>query len=145
MNGVQTVALFGQQNSGKSNSLLVLAENALGPDENLGTCPAPMAVIQCHYHTDASSYAPGFAAAFRPNDEAQGVTNVTRGRDMEAATDIHVLLQFLLGFPSPVYAFHKLLHDDEGKKLSKSKGSPSLASLRDAGWTAKAVQEKLGF
>jgi glutamyl-Q tRNA(Asp) synthetase len=79
------------------------------------------------------------------DDAAQGVTNVTRGRDMEAATDIHVLLQFLLGFRSPVYTFHRLLLDDEGRKLSKSKGSPSLASLRDAGWTAEAVRQELGF
>lgn len=79
------------------------------------------------------------------DDEAQGVTNVTRGRDMEAATDIHVLLQFLFGLRSPVYTFHKLLLDDEGRKLSKSKGSPSLASLREAGWTAEAVRQKLGF
>ena len=79
------------------------------------------------------------------DDDAQGVTHVTRGRDMEPSTDIHVLLQFLLGLPSPIYNFHKLILDDQGKKLAKSKGSPSLASLRDAGWTAEAVRKHLGF
>ena len=79
------------------------------------------------------------------DDAAQGVTHVTRGRDMEAATDIHVLLQFLLGLPSPIYAFHKLLLGDDRKKLSKSRGSPSLRDLRDAGWTPEAVRQHLGF
>lgn len=79
------------------------------------------------------------------DDDAQGVTNVTRGRDMEASTDIHVLLQFLLGLRSPVYTFHKLILDDEGRKLAKSRSSETLADLRAAGWTAKGVRAKLGF
>ncbi|HEV7275595.1 MAG TPA: tRNA glutamyl-Q(34) synthetase GluQRS [Devosiaceae bacterium] len=79
------------------------------------------------------------------DDAAQQVTHVTRGRDMEPATDVHVLLQFLLGLPSPVYTFHKLLLDDEGRKLAKSRGSETLADLRAAGWTAERVRERLGF
>jgi glutamyl-Q tRNA(Asp) synthetase len=79
------------------------------------------------------------------DDAAQGVTHVTRGRDMEASTDIHVLLQMLLGLPTPTYTFHKLILDAEGRKLSKSKGSESLRSLRAAGWTAGDVKRELGF
>ncbi len=79
------------------------------------------------------------------DDAAQGITLVTRGRDMEAATDIHVLLQMLLGLPSPGYCFHKLLLDGEGKKLSKSKGSPSLRSLRDAGWSPADIRAAVGL
>ena len=79
------------------------------------------------------------------DDEAQGITHVTRGRDMEAATDIHVLLQALLEFSTPVYTFHELLLDDEGRKLAKSRGSKSLADLRAEGWTAEDVRQRLGF
>ena len=79
------------------------------------------------------------------DDDAQGITHVTRGRDMEPSTDIHVLLQMLLGLSSPLYTFHKLILDAEGKKLSKSKGSTSLRSLRDAGLTAAEVRRELGF
>ena len=43
------------------------------------------------------------------DDAFQGVTHVTRGTDMEAATDIHVLLQMLLGLPTPIYTFHRLI------------------------------------
>jgi glutamyl-Q tRNA(Asp) synthetase len=79
------------------------------------------------------------------DDAAQGITHVTRGRDMEASTDIHVLLQLLLGLEQPIYTFHKLILDDEGNKLSKSKGSPTLRSLRESGWTAADVRAAVGF
>jgi glutamyl-Q tRNA(Asp) synthetase len=79
------------------------------------------------------------------DDAAQGVTHVTRGRDMEATTDIHVLLQMLLGLPSPIYNFHRLILDDEGRKLSKSKGSESLADLRARGWTPDDVRRAVGI
>jgi glutamyl-Q tRNA(Asp) synthetase len=74
------------------------------------------------------------------DDAAQGVTHVTRGRDLEAATDIHVLLQMLLGLPSPTYHFHRLLLGDDGEKLAKSKGSQSLRDLRAEGWTPEDVK-----
>lgn len=79
------------------------------------------------------------------DDAAQGVTHVTRGRDMEAATDIHALLQMLLGLPSPIYNFHRLILDDEGRKLAKSKGSESLADLRAKGWTPEDVRRAVGL
>jgi glutamyl-Q tRNA(Asp) synthetase len=79
------------------------------------------------------------------DDATQGVTRVTRGMDLFAATDLHVLLQRLLGLPSPVYCHHELLLDGQGEKLAKSKGAPSLRSLRDSGETAAAVRYGLGF
>ena len=79
------------------------------------------------------------------DDAAQGITHVTRGRDMEAATDIHVLLQMLLGLSQPIYTFHRMILGEDGKKLSKSKGSPSLRSLRESGWTAADIRAAAGF
>jgi glutamyl-Q tRNA(Asp) synthetase len=79
------------------------------------------------------------------DDAAQGITHITRGRDMEAATDIHVLLQMLLGYATPIYYFHRLLLDDDGQKLSKSKNSQTLADLRSEGWTADDVKRAVGF
>lgn len=79
------------------------------------------------------------------DDAAQQITHVTRGRDMEAATDIHVLLQMLLGLPQPIYNFHRLILGEDGRKLSKSKGSPSLCDLRASGETAQAIRAGLGF
>ena len=79
------------------------------------------------------------------DDAAQGITHVTRGRDLEAATDIHVLLQMLLGLPTPLYHFHRLLLGDDGEKLAKSKGSQSLKDLRAQGWTPDDVRRAVGF
>jgi glutamyl-Q tRNA(Asp) synthetase len=78
------------------------------------------------------------------DDALQGVTHVVRGRDLEAATDIHALLQRLLGLPTPFYHFHELLIDEAGRKLAKSRQSESLADLRAQGATAAALRRRLG-
>ncbi|MEH3148009.1 MAG: tRNA glutamyl-Q(34) synthetase GluQRS [Methylobacterium frigidaeris] len=79
------------------------------------------------------------------DDALQGVTHVVRGRDLEAASDLHVLLQALLGLPSPAYHHHALIRDAAGAKLSKSLGSVALAELRQGGVTAGEVWLRLGF
>jgi glutamyl-Q tRNA(Asp) synthetase len=79
------------------------------------------------------------------DDAEQGITHVTRGRDMEAATDIHALLQMLLGLPSPIYNFHKLILNDDGKKLAKTRNSEGLADLRAKGWTPEDVRRAVGL
>jgi glutamyl-Q tRNA(Asp) synthetase len=79
------------------------------------------------------------------DDAAEGITHVTRGRDLEAATDIHVLLQMLLSAPAVCYHFHRLVTDDAGEKLSKSRGSPSLRDLRAEGQTPADIRRILGF
>ena len=67
------------------------------------------------------------------DDHVQGVTLVTRGEDLFAATDIHRLLQALLGFATPEYHHHRLLTGNDGARLAKRAGAPSLRSLREAG------------
>lgn len=67
------------------------------------------------------------------DDALQGVTHVVRGKDLEAATPLHVLLQNLLGLPTPLYHHHDLLQDGQGQKLSKSLRSQSIADLRASG------------
>lgn len=79
------------------------------------------------------------------DDALQGVSHVVRGRDLEAATDIHVLLQNLLGLPTPLYHFHRLLLDETGQKLAKSRQSESLADLRARGVSGDEIRARLGF
>jgi len=79
------------------------------------------------------------------DDARQGVTHVTRGRDLYAATDIHRLLQVVLGLPEPLYHHHRLLMDAEGRKLAKTEGDTALASLRAAGLTAAEVRARIGL
>lgn len=79
------------------------------------------------------------------DDAAQGVTHVTRGRDLLAATDLHRLLQVLLDLPEPVYQHHELITDDSGRKLSKSAKDTSLRRLRADGASAEDIRARLGF
>jgi glutamyl-Q tRNA(Asp) synthetase len=77
------------------------------------------------------------------DDAADGVTLVTRGTDLFAATHIHRLLQALLGLPVPRWHHHPLLLDESGGKLAKRRGSPALADLRLAGEDGVALTQRL--
>ena len=77
------------------------------------------------------------------DDAADGITLVTRGRDLFMATHIHRLLQALLDLPVPVWHHHPLLTDVHGCKLAKRRGSPSLADRRRAGEDGAAIAERL--
>jgi len=77
------------------------------------------------------------------DDAADGVSLVTRGMDLFAATHVHRLLQALLGLPVPAWHHHALLLDAEGKKLAKRRGSPSLADRRLAGEDGRALADSL--
>jgi glutamyl-Q tRNA(Asp) synthetase len=73
------------------------------------------------------------------DDCVQGVTDVVRGADLEPSTGLHVLLQRLLGFSTPDYRHHRLVLDEEGRKLSKSKGAATLRDLHARGASAADV------
>jgi glutamyl-Q tRNA(Asp) synthetase len=79
------------------------------------------------------------------DDARQGVTHVTRGRDLFQATGLHRLLQVLLGSPEPVYQHHRLLTDVEGRKLSKSAGDTALVELRQAGTSVDELRRMIGL
>lgn len=93
-------------------------------DVVLGRADAPVSYHLCATHDDA----------------AQGVTLVTRGYDLRPATDLHRLLQALMGWTEPAYAHHALLTDAAGRRLSKRDGAASIASLREAGLTPGQVR-----
>lgn len=77
------------------------------------------------------------------DDAADGVTLVTRGKDLFAATHVHRILQALLDLPVPHWHHHELLLDEDGQKLAKRRGSPSLADRREAGEDGLALAEQL--
>ncbi len=77
------------------------------------------------------------------DDAADGVTLVTRGRDLFAATHIHRLLQALLDLPVPRWHHHALLLDAEGRKLAKRRGSKALSDRRKAGEDGAEWAEKV--
>lgn len=74
------------------------------------------------------------------DDARQGVTHIHRGHDLFTATHTQVLLQGLLGLPTPVYRHHALLLDDQGRRLAKRKGSKSLRDFQYEGMDAEAIK-----
>lgn len=77
------------------------------------------------------------------DDAAQAITHVTRGEDLFDATQIHVVLQQLLGFPVPHYHHHRLIRDDQGKRLAKRDDARAISQYRTAGATPKDVKKMI--
>lgn len=77
------------------------------------------------------------------DDDADGITLVTRGADLFAASHVHRLLQALLSLSVPLWHHHGLLVESDGRKLAKRRGSPALADLRRAGEDGPALAEAL--
>lgn len=75
------------------------------------------------------------------DDALQGVTEVTRGEDLLAATHVHRLLYALLGHAPPVWHHHALVVDDAGERLATRRGGFTVAALRAAGRTSAEVLE----
>ena len=67
------------------------------------------------------------------DDALQGVTHIIRGVDLAASTHVHVLLQALMNWPTPVYTHHELMTDETGKRFAKRDKSVTLRALREAG------------
>ena len=79
------------------------------------------------------------------DDSAQDITHVTRGLDLFEATKIHVLLQHLMGLPTPVYHHHSLIRDENGKRLAKRDDARALSKYRSEGVTPAGIREMIGL
>ena len=79
------------------------------------------------------------------DDAAQGITLVVRGEDLAPATAIHVLLQRLLGLPTPAYHHHRLIRDAAGKRLAKRDDARALSLFRAEGASPGDIRRKIGL
>ncbi|WP_017997868.1 tRNA glutamyl-Q(34) synthetase GluQRS [Paracoccus sp. N5] len=79
------------------------------------------------------------------DDAAQGITLVTRGKDLLDSTWIHVLLQKLLELPTPRYHHHRLIRDASGKRLAKRDDARALRLYRAEGATPEDIRRMLGL
>ena len=77
------------------------------------------------------------------DDFDTGISLVTRGEDLFQQTHLHRLLQHLLGLPSPLYDHHKLITDDQGKRLAKRDDARSIHSYRMSGKSADIIKTML--
>ena len=76
------------------------------------------------------------------DDALQGVTLVTRGRDLYAATHVHRTLQALLGLATAQYRHHALITDSAGQRLAKRHDALSIRALRAEGVSAAELRER---
>ncbi|SPF76260.1 Glutamate--tRNA ligase [Aliiroseovarius pelagivivens] len=79
------------------------------------------------------------------DDAAQGISHVVRGKDIQPATQIHVLLQNLLGLPTPIYHHHRLIRDENGKRLAKRDDARAIATYRAEGRTPDDIRRMVGL
>jgi glutamyl-Q tRNA(Asp) synthetase len=79
------------------------------------------------------------------DDALQGITHVVRGLDLFPATSIQRLLQVLLGLPQPLYHHHRLITNDDGRKLSRSERDAGIAELREQGLSAADIRSRIGL
>jgi glutamyl-Q tRNA(Asp) synthetase len=97
--------------------------------------PAPLGDVVLARKEVPTSY----HLAVTVDDALQGVTLVTRGIDLFAATHVHRLLQALLALPTPRYRHHPLLTDSTGRRLSKRDRAATIRAMRAAGMTPDEV------
>lgn len=79
------------------------------------------------------------------DDAAQGISHVVRGKDIQLATQIHVLLQKLFGLPTPTYHHHRLIRDENGKRLAKRDDARAIATYRAEGKTPGDIRRMVGL
>lgn len=72
------------------------------------------------------------------DDAAAAITDVVRGRDIAPSTATQIMLQRLLGVPTPRYRHHFLLLEGSGDKLAKLHGSIPFSQVR-ARYTGPAL------
>jgi glutamyl-Q tRNA(Asp) synthetase len=100
-----------------------------------------------HLHDDvvlARKDAPAsYHLAVTVDDAAQRVTHIVRGVDLFEATHVHRLLQALLGLPTPEYHHHALLAAEDGSRLAKRHGAPTLEAMRLGGQDGRALADAL--
>jgi glutamyl-Q tRNA(Asp) synthetase len=123
---------------------LTWSETGSGPGGETGSVPADPArwgdVVLARKNVPGS-----YHLAVVVDDAAQGITDVVRGQDLFHATSVHRLLQTLLGLAAPRYHHHRLLLDEDGRKLSKSTRSTGLRELRAQGLTPADIRRLVGL
>lgn len=73
------------------------------------------------------------------DDIADGVTEIVRGADLMNQTAAQAAIWAALGHAPPTWMHLPLILGPDGRKLSKSHRSSSVADLRHLGWTPAAI------
>ncbi len=79
------------------------------------------------------------------DDAAQAITDVVRGQDLFEATRIHIILQRLLGLPTPRYHHHRLIRDEAGRRLAKRDDARAIRTYREDGASPADIRQLVGL
>ncbi len=79
------------------------------------------------------------------DDAYQDITHVTRGADIASATPIHRILQALLSLPTPLYRHHRLIRDENGKRLAKRDDARAIRLYRENGSDPQDIRAMVGL
>ncbi|MCR9146406.1 MAG: tRNA glutamyl-Q(34) synthetase GluQRS [Rhodobacteraceae bacterium] len=125
---------------------LAFTETGSGPDDSTGRItPTDLPT----HVGDVALARPGMGAAYHLaiviDDADQEITHVVRGQDLFEATQIHVLLQKLLGLPTPIYHHHRLIRDEAGKRLAKRDDARALRLYHEMGKTPQDIRAMVGL
>lgn len=73
------------------------------------------------------------------DDALMGVTDVIRGDDHLSNTPKQIVVYNALGFPLPKFFHVPMIHNSEGKKLSKRDGATDVMMYKQMGYTPEAL------
>lgn len=73
------------------------------------------------------------------DDALMGVTEVIRGDDHLSNTPKQIVVYEALGFPIPNFYHVPMIHNQEGKKLSKRDGATDVMAYKTMGYTPQAL------
>lgn len=77
------------------------------------------------------------------DDAMLGISHVVRGADLVESTDVHRLLQALMGWQTPLYHHHGLICGPDGHRLAKRDQAAALSLWKDAGADGRVLADKL--
>ncbi|MBW4708786.1 tRNA glutamyl-Q(34) synthetase GluQRS [Roseobacter sp. YSTF-M11] len=123
-------------------------ETGRGPDGQTGQIPVVQdEFVECvgDFVVSRRDMGTSYHLSVVLDDAAQGITDVVRGEDLFEATEIHVVLQDLLGLPTPRYHHHRLIRNERGKRLAKRDDARALTTFRNEGATPDDIRRLVGL
>lgn len=92
---------------------------------------------------------PGMIASYHfavfIDDTCSGVTHVTRGEDLFEATFLQRFLQWEVDLAPPIYHHHRLIRDDQGKRLAKRDDARAISKYRADGASPQDIRRMVGL
>ena len=79
------------------------------------------------------------------DDADQGMTHIVRGEDLYQITYLQVTLQKLLKLPVPIYHHHRLIRDENGKRLAKRDDARAISKYREDGISPEELRRLVGL